>query len=168
MSLTSDYETDLSTKLLENTLFAGNAVTAQEMGMVVKTMKPITWTVNSATAATETVKLFRPYKDSMIVGIRIYAADPGDALTIDIGDNDGATGDPDRYVNGLAFGTSGGWFDAINESGTLGVAYSGTPYYFTGLDSDGDPSWVYITVDTATIITGSTNVLLTFDVAYKN
>jgi len=87
----------------------------------------IDYTLTASEAATEVLDLVELRKGDtvQVLNSSVYAPNPGTALVFDIGDDDAAGADPDRYVDGLDI-SAGGTF-AFSAGGTASAAIA-APY----------------------------------------
>ena len=87
----------------------------------------IDYTLTTSEASTEVLDLGELVKGDrvQVLNSSVYCPNPGTALVVDIGDDDSAGEDPDRYVDGLTL-SAGGTF-AFSEGGTASAALA-TPY----------------------------------------
>lgn len=87
----------------------------------------VDYTLTTSEAATEVLDLAElvPGDVVSVYNSGAYIPNPGTALVFDIGDDDEAGADPDRYVDGLT-ASAGGWFD-FTAGGTASAA-AATPY----------------------------------------
>jgi hypothetical protein len=118
----------------------------------------IDYTLTTSEAATEVLDLCEliPGDRVSVALSRVYLPNPGTALVFDIGDDDEAGADPDRYVDGLT-ASAGGWFD-FSAGGTASAA-AATPYVVQ------NPCRLQLTFATATTLNA---VKLSFTVVIAN
>lgn len=118
----------------------------------------IDYTLTAAEVAAQVLDLTEliPGDTVQIFGSGVYTPNPGTALTIDIGDDDEADPDPDRYVDGLDI-SAGGAFD-FKDSPTTAAAIT-APY------SVQNPCRLQLTFDSVTALNA---VRLQFTVVITN